>query len=73
MSKKKKRILYAIIIFVAILLFIFFLLFFGNNEKYDFIPAIIGSGSVFAIYFVKHSKSKVVEWTVEKDKDKTDE
>ena len=58
MSKKKKKFFYAVIVLVAVLLFVLFALFLGNNEKYDFIPFVIGSGSVFAIYIVKYSGSK---------------
>ncbi len=70
MNKKRKRIAYAVIIIVAIVLLALFILFLGRNEKYDFIPYVLGSCTVFAIYGVKHSGQKPVEWNPENDRDK---
>ncbi len=62
MNKKKKRVLYAVIIFAAIIIFVLYLIFLGYNERYDFIPFVIGSGAVLACYGVKFYGNKPIEW-----------
>ena len=65
MNKKRKCIAYAVIIIVSVILLALFIPILGRNEKYDFIPYVLGSCTVFAIYGVKHSGQKPVEWNSE--------
>ncbi len=62
MTKKRKIIIIAIIIIVALLLLFLHILFLGKNEKYDFVPFVLGSFSVFGIYIVKNIGNKPDEW-----------
>ncbi len=43
-----------IIVLIVIVLFVLYILFLGRNEKYDFIPFVLGSFTVFGIYIVKN-------------------
>lgn len=62
MNKKKKRIAYLIIILVGIVSFGLFILFLGNDERFDFVPFVIGSAVAFACFAVKHTGVKPIEW-----------
>ncbi len=59
---KHKKLAYVLIIVVAILVFLFHLFFLDGNEKFDFIPYLVGSFTVFSIYFVKNAGKKAEEW-----------
>ncbi len=75
MSKKKKRIAYLIIILVGMFSFGLFILFLGNDERFDFVPFVIGSAVAFACCGVKYyGNSEAEEWygnvnVIEKDDD----
>lgn len=51
-----------IIVLIIIVLFVLYILFLGKNEKYDFIPFVLGSFAVFGIYIVKNVGKEPEEW-----------
>lgn len=59
--KKCKVAVIAVIVFVAVVLLILHTLLLGSNEKYDFIPYIIGSLTAFSIIGVVHYEREPID------------
>ena len=59
--KKRKAAVIAVIVFLAVLLFALHTLLLGSNEKYDFIPYIIGSLTAFSIIGVVHYEREPID------------
>ena len=63
MSKKKRRIAYLIIMLVGMVAYWLFIWFLGNDERFDFVPFVIGSTVAFACCGIKYSgNSEAEEW-----------